>query len=241
VLSFALSYPAAATERYKKTSMSKNIRSVSIVVADDHPVVLGGLIALLKKDKMFRLAASCANGPEAIDAIRTLRPGLALLDVNMPGLNGLQVLETLIAENLPTRVCLLAASLTDREIVAAATRGASGVILKEAAPDTLVTCLHATAAEKKWLPADLVDGAVERLREHDAQIAKVSDTLSPREIEIMLKVAEGLSNKQVGRQLDISEGTVKIHLHSIYQKIHVNNRTSLANFAIAYRDRLAAN
>lgn len=221
--------------------MSKNIRSVSIVVADDHPVVLGGLIALLKKDKMFRLAASCANGPEAIDAIRTLRPELALLDVNMPGLNGLQVLETLIAENLPTRVCLLAASLTDREIVAAATRGASGVILKEAAPDTLVTCLHAIAAGQKWLPAHLVDGAVERLREHDAQIAKVSDALSPREIEIMLKVAEGLSNKEVGRQLDISEGTVKIHLHSIYQKIHVNNRTSLANFAMAYRDRLAAN
>ena len=221
--------------------MSKNMRSVSIVVADDHPVVLGGLIALLKKDKIFRLAASCANGPEAIDAIRSLRPELALLDVSMPGLNGLQVLETLIAENLPTRVCLLAASLTDREIVAAATKGASGIILKEAAPDTLVTCLRAIAAGQKWLPADLVDGAVERLREHDAQIAKVSDALSPREIEIMLSVAEGLSNKEVGRQLDISEGTVKMHLHSIYQKIHVNNRTSLANFASAYRDRLAAN
>jgi len=217
------------------------MRSVSIVVADDHPVVLGGLIALLKKDKIFRLAASCANGPEAIDAIRSLRPELALLDVSMPGLNGLQVLETLIAENLPTRVCLLAASLTDREIVAAATKGASGIILKEAAPDTLVTCLRAIAAGQKWLPADLVDGAVERLREHDAQIAKVSDALSPREIEIMLRVAEGLSNKEVGRQLDISEGTVKMHLHSIYQKIHVNNRTSLANFASAYRDRLAAN
>jgi two-component system, NarL family, nitrate/nitrite response regulator NarL len=220
--------------------MSKNMRSVSIVVADDHPVVLGGLIALLKKDKMFRLAASCANGPEAIDAIRTLRPELALLDVSMPGLNGLQVLETLIAENLPTRVCLLAASLTNREIVAAATKGASGIILKEAAPDTLVRCLRTIAAGQKWLPADLVDGAVERLREHDAQIAKVSDALSPREIEIMLRVAEGLSNKEVGRQLDISEGTVKIHLHSIYQKIHVNNRTSLANFASAYRERLAA-
>jgi DNA-binding NarL/FixJ family response regulator len=221
--------------------MSKNIRSVSIVVADDHPVVLGGLIALLKKDKMFRLAASCANGPEAIDAIRTLRPELALLDVSMPGLNGLQVLETLIAENLPTRVCLLAASLTDRQIVAAATKGASGIILKEAAPDTLITCLRAIASGQKWLPADVVDGAVERLRENDAQIAKVSDALSPREIEIMLRVAEGLSNKEVGRQLDISEGTVKMHLHSIYQKIHVNNRTSLANFANAYRDRLAAN
>ena len=114
--------------------MSKNIRSVSIVVADDHPVVLGGLITLLKQDKTFRLAASCANGLEAIDAIRALKPDLALLDVNMPSLNGLQVLKTLIAENLPTRVCFLAASLTDKEIVAAATGGAFGIILKELAP-----------------------------------------------------------------------------------------------------------
>ena len=219
--------------------MSKNIRSVSIVVADDHPVVLSGLISLLKQDKTFRLAASCASGLEAIDAIRTLRPDLALLDVNMPGLNGLQVLKTLIAENLPTRVCFLAASLTDKEIVAAATGGAYGIILKESAPDTLVTCLHAIVAGQKWLPAGLVDGAVGRLQEQHAEIARVSDVLSPREIEIMLRVAEGLSNKEVGRQLKISEGTVKMHLHSIYEKVGVSNRTSLANYAIAYRERLA--
>jgi RNA polymerase sigma factor (sigma-70 family) len=221
--------------------MSKPTRSVSIIVADDHPVVLGGLITLLNEDKTFKLAATCANGEEAINAIRAFRPDLALLDVNMPGLNGLQVLKTLTAENLPTRVCFLAASLTDREIVEATAEGAFGIILKESAPDELITCLHAIAAGQKWLPADLVEKASERQREHHAQIAKVSEVLSPREIEIMLKVAEGLSNKEVGRQLNISEGTVKMHLHSIYQKIHVTNRTSLANFAMAYRDRLAAN
>jgi two-component system nitrate/nitrite response regulator NarL len=202
--------------------MSKLPRSVRIVVADDHPVVLGGLITLLNEDKTFKVVATCGNGAEAINAIRALKPDLALLDVNMPALNGLQVQKTLNAENLPTRVCFLAASLTDREIVDAAAQGAFGIILKE------------------WLPANFVEGASERQREHHAQIAKVSDLLSPREIEIMLKVAEGFSNKQVGRQLNITEGTVKMHLHSIYQKIQVTNRTSLANFAMAYRDRLAA-
>jgi two-component system nitrate/nitrite response regulator NarL len=220
--------------------MSKNIRSVSIVVADDHPVVLGGLIALLQQNKTFKLVASCKGGYEALDAIRTFRPDLALLDVNMPGLNGLQVLKALITENLPTRVCFLAASLSDKDIVAATTGGAFGIVLKESAPDTLITCLHALAAGEKWLPADLVKKALDRLEEHQAEIAKVSEVLSPREIEIMLRVAEGLSNKEVGRQLNISEGTVKMHLHSIYQKIQVTNRTSLANFATAYRDRLAA-
>jgi two-component system nitrate/nitrite response regulator NarL len=225
----------------RTNTMIKQKRLVSIVVADDHPVVLGGLITLLNEDKTFRLAASCANGQEAIDAIRNLRPDLALLDINMPRLNGLQVLKILMAENLPTRVCFLAASLTDGEVVAATAEGAFGIILKETAPDTLITCLHAVAAGQKWLPADLVDGAIERLREHHAQIATVSDLLTPREIEIMLRVAEGLTNSEVGRRLNITEGTVKMHLHSIYQKVGVSNRTSLANFAIAYRDRLAAN
>lgn len=221
--------------------MSKPPRSVSIVVADDHPVVLGGLITLLNQDKAFKLVAKCANGEEAMEAIRTFRPDIALLDVNMPKLNGLQVLKTLNAENLPTRVCFLAASLTDKEIVDAAAQDAFGIILKESAPDTLISCLHTIATGRKWVPANLVQGASERLRGHHAEIAKVSDVLSPREIEIMLKVAEGLSNKEVGRKLNISEGTVKMHLHSIYQKIQVTNRTSLANFAMEYRDRLADN
>jgi two-component system nitrate/nitrite response regulator NarL len=220
--------------------MSKHIRSASIIVADDHPVVLGGLVTLLNEDKTLRLMATCANGQEAIDAILGFRPDLALLDLNMPKLNGLQVLEALISGNLPTRVCFLAASLTDREIVAAVTRGAFGIILKESAPDRLITALHAIAAGQKWLSDDLVNAARERLGELQAEVTKISDALSPREMEIMLEVAEGLSNKAVGRRLKISEGTVKMHLHSIYQKVHVTNRTSLANFAIAYRDRLAA-
>ena len=220
--------------------MSKPIRSVSIIVADDHPIVLGGLVTLLRQDKSLNLVATCANGQEALDAIRTLKPDLALLDFNMPRLTGLQVLEALIADKLPTRVCCLAASLSDKEIVAVADRGAFGIILKESAPDTLITALHAIAGGQKWLSGALVNGASARLSELQAEITRVSDALSPREIEIMLKVAEGLSNKEVGRQLKISEGTVKMHLHSIYQKIDVSNRTSLANFAIAYRERLAA-
>jgi two-component system, NarL family, nitrate/nitrite response regulator NarL len=215
-------------------------RLVSIIVADDHPIVLGGLVTLLKQDKSLRLVATCANGQEALDVIRTLKPDLALLDFNMPKLNGLQVLEALIADKLPTRVCFLAASLTDKEIVDVANTGAFGIILKESAPDTLIAALHAIAAGQKWLSGALVNGANERLRKLQAEVTSVSDALSPREIEIMLRVAEGLSNKEVGRQLNISEGTVKMHLHSIYQKINVSNRTSLANFAMAYRDRLTA-
>jgi DNA-binding NarL/FixJ family response regulator len=217
------------------------MRSVSIIVVDDHPVVLRGVVTLLNEDKTFEVIASCANGAEAIDTIRNLRPALALLDMNMASPNGLQILKTVVAENIPTRVIFLAASLSDHEIVAATAGGAYGIVLKETAPETLISCLHAVAAGQKWLPAKLVDGALERTLERHAQIARVEHLLTRREIEVMLKVADGLPNKEVGSQLNISEGTVKIHLHSIYNKVGVSNRTSLANFAVIYRDRLAAN
>lgn len=217
------------------------MRSVSIIVVDDHPVVLRGVVTLLNEDKTFEVIASCTNGAEAIDTIRNLRPALALLDMNMASPNGLQILKTVVAENMPTRVIFLAASLSDHEIVAATAGGAYGIVLKETAPETLISCLHAVAAGQKWLPAKLVDGALERTLESHAQIARVEHLLTRREIEVMLKVADGLPNKEVGSQLNISEGTVKIHLHSIYNKVGVSNRTSLANFAVIYRDRLAAN
>jgi two-component system nitrate/nitrite response regulator NarL len=220
--------------------MNKRLRSVSIVIVDDHPVVLRGITMLLNEYKTFHVVGICQNGAEAIDAVRTLKPDIALLDMKMPILNGLQVLKVLVAENLPTRVIFLSASLTDEDIVAATAGGAYGIILKESAPDLLLTCLRAVAAGDKWLPAELVDGAMERTQAQRAQIAKISQLLTPREIEIMLRVADGLTNSQVGRQLNISEGTVKIHLHSIYQKVQVSNRTSLANFAATYRERLAA-
>lgn len=217
------------------------MRSVSIVVVDDHPVVLRGLVTLLNEDKTFEIIASCTNGAEGIDAIRNLKPELALLDMNMPSPNGLAILKAVAAENLSTRICFLAAFLSDQEIVAATAGGAYGIVLKETAPETLVRCLHAIAAGKKWFPSDIVDGALKRTLESHSQIAKVEHLLTRREIEVMLKVADGLPNKEVGSQLNISEGTVKIHLHSIYNKVGVSNRTSLANFAVVYRDRLAAN
>jgi len=215
------------------------VRSVSIVVADDHPVVLHGLITLLGEDKTFKVVASCANGAQAIEAIRNFTPDLALLDLNMPRPNGLEILKAVNEAQLPTRVVFLAASPSDEQIVVAHEEGAYGLMLKEAAADTLLSCLHAVTAGQKWLPAELVNGALQRTSEHRAQVAKVENLLTRREIEVMLRVANGLSNKEVGNQLNISEGTVKIHLNKIYHKVGVSNRTALANFAIEYCDRLS--
>jgi two-component system nitrate/nitrite response regulator NarL len=216
------------------------MQKVSIVVVDDHPVVLRGLLALLEADNTFRVAASFTDAVAAIDLILNLKPDIALVDMNMPRLHGLHVLRAVVTENLPTRIVFLAASPSDKEIVAAISGGAYGLVLKETAPDTLITSLHAVASGQKCLPDDLVDGALKRTRDLRAQIAGVEDVLTRREMEVMFKVADGLSNKEVGSQLNISEGTVKIHLNSIYHKIGVGNRTSLVNFAIGYLNKLSS-
>jgi two-component system, NarL family, nitrate/nitrite response regulator NarL len=214
------------------------MRPVSLIIADDHPVVLRGLKALIGEHEGFNLADSCSNGTECIKSIRQFRPDLALVDMNMPDPNGLQVLKAVAAEGLSTRIVFLAASPNDREILAAVAGGAFGIMLKESAPDTLINCLQAVAAGRRWLPSELVDGALERTRQARAQFVSVDGALTQREREVMLLVADGLSNRDVGRRLNVSEGTVKVHLHSIYQKVAVNNRTALAKFAGLYRDRM---
>ncbi len=111
--------------------------------------------------------------------------------------------------------------------------------MKESAADTLINGLQTVAAGEKWFPPEIITGAIERTREHRSQIARVENLLTPREIEVMLRVAEGLTNKDVANQLNISEGTVKIHLNNIYHKLEIGNRTALANFAIGYRERIS--
>jgi two-component system nitrate/nitrite response regulator NarL len=212
--------------------------TISLVIADDHPVVLQGLSALLRQHGGFKLIKVCANGAECIEAIRRFSPDLALLDMNMPPPNGLEVLKAVTAERLATRIVFLAGSPSDREVITAVAGGAFGIMLKESAPDALINCLRAVASGYKWHPPELVDAALERARERRREFARVDDALTRREREVMLLVADGLSNKEVGRRLNVSEGTVKIHLHTIYQKVSVNNRTALANVARMYRDRI---
>jgi two-component system nitrate/nitrite response regulator NarL len=214
------------------------MRPVSLVIADDHPVVLQGLITLLGEHPGFKLIASCSNGAECIKAIRIFLPDLALLDMNMPSPNGLEILRAVTAERLSTRIVFLAASPNDRQILAAVDGDAFGMMLKESAPNMLINCLQAVAEGHRWLPAELVDGSLERARRARAQFARIDAALTQREREVMLLVADGLSNKEVGRRLNVSEGTVKAHLHSIYEKVAVHNRTALAKFAGEYRDRM---
>jgi two-component system nitrate/nitrite response regulator NarL len=156
----------------------------------------------------------------------------------MPGLNGLEVLATMSAERSVTKPVFLTATATDKQLLAAVARGAKGVVLKETALDELVQCIRVVAGGREWLPPRLIDAAFERETARQSVSTHLAQSLTCREREIVLLVAEGLSNKEMCRRLGLSEGTVKIHLHNIYEKVGVNNRTALAAMAVAGREEL---
>jgi two-component system, NarL family, nitrate/nitrite response regulator NarL len=202
--------------------------AMRVVLADDHPIVLGGLRAVLQAEPGIEIVAAAPDGASALAMIRAHEPSIAVLDINMPQLTGLEVLEALEAEGLSTRVVLLTGSASDEQIATAVERGAWGLLLKESALGTLITCLRAVASGQRWLPEELVAPAVRRAAERRARDVPLERVLTAREYQIARLVAQGLSNKHISRQLSISEGTVKIHLHNMYEKLGSANRTSLA-------------
>ncbi len=191
---------------------------ISIVIADHHPMVLCGLKSILCAEKGFNIVASYYDGVKCLQAIRDLSPDIALLGMFMPAVTGLEILRAATSEGLRTRVVLLAGSVGDRELVAAAAWGAYGVVTIAVTPEMLVQI-----AAGRLLPLALLDAEHKHEQERCARTV-----LTERERQIIELVSEGLSNKQVGRRLDLSEGTIKVHLHHIYQKLAINNRTALA-------------
>jgi DNA-binding NarL/FixJ family response regulator len=199
----------------------------SLLLCDDHPLILQGFSALLRDSKDFHIVATVSDGSEALRALRDTMPDIALLDISVPHFDGLSLLRMICREGWPIRVILLTASISDAQIVEAIAAGAAGILLKDAAPATLLHCLKMVARGERWLPPDLVRPALRR-QSTNAMPCSPLALLTPREYDVAELVAESYSNKEIAAALRLSEGTVKIHLHSIYSKLGVDNRTAVA-------------
>jgi DNA-binding NarL/FixJ family response regulator len=205
--------------------------AIRVVLADDHPIILDGLEILFRMEQDIQVVARCVNGEEALQAVRQHRPDILILDIRMPGKDGLAVLREMKEDDLPTRVVLLTVALDEEETVEALRLGVRGVVLKEMAPQMLVQCVRKVNAGEQWLERRSVGRALEKLLWREAGTREVSRVLTPREIEIVRMVAAGLRNKEIADKLSISEGTVKIHLHHIYEKLQLNGRLELGLYA----------
>jgi DNA-binding NarL/FixJ family response regulator len=204
---------------------------ITLILADDHPIVLEGLIQLFRLESDCEVVARCTSGEETLAAVRRHRPDILVLDVRMPGKDGLAVLRELAGDGLPTRVVLLTAALDEEGVVEALRLGAWGLVLKEMAPETLVQCVRAVGTGERWLDNRSVVRALEKVAQREADAGRVAALVTPRELEIVRMVATGLRNKEIAARLSISEGTVKLHLHHIYEKLQLDGRLALLVYA----------
>ena len=205
-----------------------------MILADDHPLVLNGLYHLLLEHPGFEVLERCSSGAEAVAAVHRHKPDILVLDLLMPGKDGLEVARDLNAAGNPPRIVLLTAQLHENQLIEALQLGVRGFVLKEMATKLLVECLRRVHQGGQWLEKDSANRAMEKLVRREARGREIATLLTPREIEVMKMVAKGLSNKEIGGRLFIAEGTVKIHLHNVYEKLGINRRAELVRLADDY-------
>ncbi|HEX7829096.1 MAG TPA: response regulator transcription factor [Thermoanaerobaculia bacterium] len=205
--------------------------TIRLVVADDHPFILDGLDQLFRGEDDCEIVARCTNGRDALLAVERYRPDVLILDVRMPQMDGIELLRRMHERQISTKVVLLTASLDDARLLEAFRLGASGLVLKESAPRLLVQSVRQVAnGEQSW-NGKAIAGALRLVLQREQAVAAASSTLTPRELEVTRMVATGLRNKEIAARLEITEGTVKFHLHSIYEKLQIDGRYGLMSYA----------
>ena len=199
----------------KKASNTKKKR-IRILIADDHTVVREGLVSLVKRKSDMVIVAEARNGREAVDLWKEHRPDVALLDLRMPELDGVSAIKEIRELDDNAHIVVLTTYDGDEDIYRAIKAGAKAYLLKDTARDALVDCVRKVHAGETYLPAPLAAKLAERVS---------GDALSAREVEVLQRMAAGKSNKEIGAELFISEGTVKSHVKSIFTKLDVVSRT----------------
>jgi DNA-binding NarL/FixJ family response regulator len=205
--------------------------AIRLVLADNHRIFLEGLAQLMALESDFEVVARCVNGAMALQAVRGLKPDILLLDLNMSGKDGLTVLSELHKEKSNIKAIILAAEVTEDEVMEALRLGVRGVVLKEMAPQQLMQCIRKVHAGGEWLERRSVGRALEKILRRAVVVQEIRQVLTTRELQMVKMIAHGLSNKETARRLSIAEGTVKIHLHNIYQKLDIKGRMELMLYA----------
>ncbi len=200
--------------------------SVTVVLVDDHRLVRAGLRGIIDATPDLRVVGEAADGREAVEAVRTADPDLVLMDLSMPGVDGIEGIGMLRSAGLSTPVVVLTSFVEHDRVTAAIAAGAVGYLLKDSDPRDVLEAIRAAAAGHAPL-----DPRVARALLPSAKPVDPAAALSVREREVLVLVAQGLANKQIARQLGISERTVKAHLGNVFRHLGVTDRTSAALWA----------
>lgn len=214
--------------------------TIRILLIDDHTLFRSGLKLLLRRQSDFDVVAEAADGVEGLKRARELQPDVILLDLNMPGLSGLEVLHILTQEVPGSAVIVLTVSEEGDELAAALRGGARGFLVKNADADTLVQAIRRAAAGEPAIDPAMTAKLVEQFRQQgqhtapQAPPAAQRSQLTPRELQVAQLLARGASNKVIAARLGVTESTVKIHVQNVLKKLNLTSRVQIAVYMVEH-------
>jgi DNA-binding NarL/FixJ family response regulator len=215
--------PTALLTKERTLATAKTVSGIRILVVDDHPVVRAGLASMLSTIPGLTVCGAASTGEEALRLIDAEQPDVLLLDLRMPGMTGIELLKIIRGTPVPPRALVLTSYESDEEIYRAIEAGAQGYLLKSTPQAEIVAAIQAVHSGRHHIPPRIAARLAERM---------VRSALTQRELEILEMVVRGLTNKQIGHALRISENTARNHINSIIRKLDVSGRTEAATAAI---------
>lgn len=204
---------------------------VKVMIADDHVLMREGIRQLLEFDGTVKVIEEASNGTECIQKLKSVKPEVLLLDINMPNMNGIEVLEHIKSRGMDVKVLILTVHNEVEYLIKAVDIGADGYILKDSGSAELKKAISVIMNGESYIQPSLIPALNSRLVARDVDKEKI-ESLTKRELEVLIQVANGMFNKEIATMLNISERTVKNHVSNIFKKIEVSDRTQAAVFAI---------
>lgn len=209
----------------------ENFMSTKVMLVDDHALIREGIKQLLEFDGSIDVIEQASDGAECLEKLQHVQPDILLLDINMPNVNGIEVLEEIKKKNIPVKVLMLTVHSEAEYLVQAVDIGANGYILKDSGSEELKKAIQSVMEGDSYIQPSLIPSLNSRLVNRDIDKEKIA-ALTKREMEILTQIAGGMFNKEIAMNLNISERTVKNHNSNIFKKIDVSDRTQAAVFAI---------
>ncbi len=207
---------------------------ISIVVVDDHPLFRKGVADLIAMDPLLELIGEAASGEEGLKLALEITPDIVLLDLNMRGMDGLATLKALKEQGYGGYVVMLTVSDSESDIIDALRGGADGYLLKDMEPEQVLESIRAAASGQIAIPVELTQLLARALRHEGRPVTSSEADLTEREQQILELIAESLGNKQIARQLDIAESTVKVHVKHLLKKLKLHTRLEAAVWSLKH-------
>ncbi|GLC29000.1 response regulator [Clostridium omnivorum] len=208
---------------------------ISVLIADDHELIREGLKKLMSLEDDLKLVGEARDGEEAIGISKKNKVDVMVLDFNMPKINGIEVMKMLKEEGKDIKVIILTIENDRRTLNQAIEMGADGYVLKESSGIEIVNAIRTVYGGEKYIDKTLVSLLFSQIKKKDKGVQNIIDSLTKREMEILIKLSKGLSNKEIGQQLYLSEKTVKNYVSNIFKKINTDDRVKATIFALENR------